>query len=71
VVADRTQGKPKPIGEAEKMPGTGEVTRDFFIIQEVNGEGKVILREQSGRRILPVHKADFPEIYGDSSLRSE
>jgi len=45
VVADRTQGKPKPIGEAEKMPGTGEVTRDFFIIQEVNGEGKVILRE--------------------------
>jgi len=71
VVADRTQGKPKPRGEVEETPGTSEVTWDFFIFQEVNGEGKVILREQSDRRILPVHKADFPKIYGDSSLRSE
>jgi hypothetical protein len=48
VVADRTQGKPKPRGEAEEMPGTSEVTRDFFIFQEVDGKGKAILREQSG-----------------------
>jgi len=27
------------------MPGTSEVTRGFFIFQEVDGEGKVILRE--------------------------
>jgi len=34
VVADRTQGKLKPRGEAEETPGTSEVTRGFFICSD-------------------------------------
>ena len=36
MVAYRAQGKPKPIAEMEGKPGTGEVTRGFFVSDEVH-----------------------------------